>query len=82
MSVQYYWSVFSQEYICIYIYVIMWYYNVIKYIRGMEQNVAKATLLNIINITTYFKNLINRLRVLYALNIHVKFCANRILFTI
>ena len=40
------------------------------------------TLLNIINITMYFKILIIRLHVLYTLNIHAKFCVNQILFTI
>ena len=40
-----------------------------------------TTLLNKINITTYFENLTVELHVLYALNIHVKFCVNRILFT-
>ena len=33
----------------------------------------KIDLLNKINITTYFKNLIVELHVLYALNTHVKF---------
>ena len=40
-----------------------------------------TTLFNIINITTYFENLIIELHVLYALNKHVKSCANQILFT-
>ena len=49
----------------------------------LSKVVAKATnLLNKINITTYFENLIVELYVLYALNIHVKFCVNWILFTI
>ena len=39
-------------------------------------------LLNIINIIIYFENLITELHVLYTFNTHVKFCANRILFTI
>ena len=39
-------------------------------------------LLNKINITTYFENLTVELHVLYTLNTHVKFCVNRILFTI
>ena len=34
------------------------------------------------NITTYFENLTIELHVLYALNTYVKFCVNRILFTI
>ena len=38
--------------------------------------------LNKINITTYFENLTIELHVIYALNTHVKFCVNRILFTI
>ena len=38
--------------------------------------------LNKINITTYFENLTVELHFLYALNTHVKFCVNRILFTI
>ena len=41
-----------------------------------------TTLLNKINITTYFKNLTIEFYILYALNTHVKFCINRILFTI
>ena len=40
------------------------------------------TLLNKIKITRYFENLIVELHVLYTLNIHVKFCVNRILFTL
>ena len=49
----------------------------------LSKVVAKATnLLNKINITTYFENLIVELYVLYTLNIHVKFCVNWILFTI
>ena len=39
-------------------------------------------LLNKINITTYFENLTVELYFLYALNTHVKFCINWILFTI
>jgi len=41
-----------------------------------------CNLLNIINITIYFENLTVRLHVLYALNTHVKFYVNRILFII
>ena len=41
-----------------------------------------TTLLNKINITTYFENLTVELYVLYVLNTQVKFCVNRILFTI
>ena len=49
----------------------------------LSKVVAKAiNLLNKINITTYFENLIVELYVLYTLNIHVKFCVNWILFTI
>ena len=45
--------------------------------------VIKATTLpNKINITSYFENLTIELHVLYAHNTHVKFCVNRILFTI
>ena len=45
--------------------------------------VVKAiTLLNKINIITYFKNLTGNFHVFYALNTHVKFCVNWILFTI
>ena len=49
------------------------------------QNLATklvVALLNIIYITTYFENLTVELHVLYALNTHVKFCVNQILFTI
>ena len=35
-----------------------------------------------INITAYFENLTVELHVLYALNTHVNFCVNRMLFTI
>ena len=38
--------------------------------------------LNKINITAYFENLTVELHVLYALNTHVNFCVNRMLFTI
>ena len=49
----------------------------------LSKVVAKATnLLNKINITTYFENLIVELYVLYALNILVKFYVNWISFTI
>ena len=49
----------------------------------LSKVVTKAiNLLNKINITTYFENLIVELHALYALNIHVKFCVNWILFTI
>ena len=41
-----------------------------------------TTLLNIINITTYFENLTVGLDVLYAFNTYVKFYANRILVII
>ena len=44
-------------------------------------NYKITTLLNKINITIYFENLTIELHVLYALNTHVKFCINRILFT-
>ena len=40
------------------------------------------TLLNIINIITYFENLTIGLHVLYTFNTRVKFYVNRILFTI
>ena len=43
---------------------------------------VRLTLLNKINITTYFENLIVELHVFYSLNIHIKFCVNQILFTI
>ena len=38
--------------------------------------------LNKINITAYFENLTVELHVLYALNTHVNFCVNQMLFTI
>ena len=37
---------------------------------------------NKINITIYFENITVELHVLYAYNTHVKFCVNKILFTI
>ena len=49
----------------------------------LSKIVLKVTiLLNIIHIITYFENLTIKLHVLYALNTYVKFCINRILFTI
>ena len=49
----------------------------------LSKVIVKATnLLNKINITTYFENLIVELYVLYALNILVKFYVNWISFTI
>ena len=41
-----------------------------------------VTLLNKINIVTYFENLTVELHVLYALNTYVRFYVNQILFTI
>ena len=41
-----------------------------------------TTLLNKINIIIYFEKLTFELHVLYALNTHVKFCVNLMLFTI
>ena len=49
---------------------------------GSVPGYKPTILLNIINITTYFENLIIGLHVLYALNIHVKFYDNQILFSI
>ena len=49
----------------------------------LKQTKCKTTtLLNIINITTHFEKLTIRLHILYALNTHVKFYVNQILFTI
>ena len=42
----------------------------VSYKIGCSQ---KLTVVNIINITTYFKNLTIGLHILYALNTHVKF---------
>ena len=44
--------------------------------------VVPTTLLNKINITTYFENSTVKLHVLYTLNTHVKFCVNHIFYTI
>ena len=44
--------------------------------------IGQNLLLNIINITIYFENLTVGLHVLYAFNTYLKFCDNRILFTI
>ena len=41
-----------------------------------------CSLLNKIDIITYFENLTVKFHVLYTLNTHVKFCVNQILFTI
>ena len=43
---------------------------------------TRLTLLNKINIITYFENLIIELHDLYALNTFVKFFVNHVLFTI
>ena len=40
-----------------------------------------TVLFNKINIITYFENLTIELHIFYALNTHVKFCINQILFT-
>ena len=46
-------------------------------------SVVKATtLLNKINITTYFEKQTMELHILYTLNTYVKFCVNRIIFNI
>ena len=50
-------------------------------IYSRESSKTKTSL-NKIKITTYFENRTIELLVLYALNTHVKFCVNRILFTI
>ena len=39
--------------------------------------IKSTTLLNKINTTTYFENLIIELHILYAHNTHVKFCINQ-----
>ena len=43
-------------------------------------NLKLQPYLNIIKITAYFENLIVELHVFYALNTHVKFYVNQILF--
>ena len=65
--------VFTFQYIYIYIFF--------KYGKNWLQTQA-TTLLNKINITIYFENLTFELHGLYALNTHVKFCVNLILFII
>ena len=52
------------------------------YIHIRQSLVTRLALLNKINMTIYFENLTVELHVLYALNTHVKFCINHILFTI
>ena len=52
------------------------------YIHIRQSLTTRLTLLNKINIITYFKNLTIELHDLYALNICVKFFINHILFTI
>ena len=53
-----------------------------------EQNLATKSVvaldynLNKISTTIYFENLTVELHILYALNINVKFCVNKILFII
>ena len=44
-------------------------------LKHFGQSLA-TTLLNKINIITYFENLIIELHILYTFNIHVKFCIN------
>ena len=51
-------------------------------IKGQSLAIKLGYNLNKINITTYFENITVELYVLYALNIHVKFCVNWILFII
>ena len=61
----------------------LWKMNHFRKTLMLKQTKCKTTtLLNIINITTHFEKLTIRLHILYALNTHVKFCVNRILFTI
>ena len=52
-----------------------------KFSYKISCNLA-ITLFNKVNITTYFENLTVKLHVLYSLNTNVKFCVNKILFTI
>ena len=56
--------------------------SLVPFAFKIGQNLATkqvVALLNKINITTYFENLTVKLHILYAFNIHVKFCVNRIL---
>ena len=53
-----------------------------KFSYKISCNLMLVTLLDKINITTYFENVTVKLNVFYALNTHVKFCINWILFTI
>ena len=56
---------------------------IVKQSLAIKLIVALAiTLLNKINITIYFENLIIELYVLYVFTIHIKFCINQILLTI
>ena len=51
-------------------------------LKPKQTQLKTTNSLNKINITTCFENLTVELHVLYALNTHVKFCVNQILFTI
>ena len=58
-------------------------YNCTHYlVEILEKDANEMSLLNKINIIIYSENLTIELYILYALNTHVKFCVNRILFTI
>ena len=71
------------HYLNIYIYIYIYTHTYMDKVKLQSWLQLKSTtLLNKINITIYFKNLIVELHILYTLNMHVKFYVNRILFTI
>ena len=56
------------------------FYECSKHIQIYSKHDVQSA--NFINVETYFKNLTVELHVLYAFNTHVKYCVNRISFTI
>ena len=60
----------------VYIYI---YFNIYGFINGQSLAIIPTKK---INMTIYFENLTVGLNVCYVFTMHIKFCANRILFTI
>ena len=84
--------VYIYLYIYIYIYIFLQNHNIdviishvckkIKFNYKISCNLRLQSYLIKKKIAIYFENLIIELHILYALNTYVKFCVNRILFTI
>ena len=62
----------------VYIYIYI-YFNIYGFINGQSLVIIPTKK---INMTIYFENLTVGLNVRYVFTMHIKFCANRILFTI